>query len=696
MFKQFQNKISSGDSFTLPNQLNNRSLKKGFLPYLIFMVCMGFAAPQLSYAFSFGKLEMKSDFGQKFRANILIKTNESEKISVSVGSQTDYARLQISRHEAVDSLRISSIQDLGNGKKNIVVISDKPLFYPSFYLAIKAAQNGGTIIEKFLIAADFRKDLSLGGNKTKNPPKVDEKPENKPVRTQQPRPKTLEVKKKKRFIEIPPAPLIALANPSLPKTILRDLKPRSISKIETVPAITVEEELEPFIEAQVESSLADPIQQSESEDISIEEISQEISAKATLPETKQAITPPPAQKTISKPRGSNIYGPLSDGETLFSISKALDLPFKTTVQTAAAIWLENPDQFILGNIHGIKKGAVLNLGEIESSAMKISIKSARLILNNHWEEWKIIRNWPAAPENSSQLNPTLIAWTPIMESSNKEDIFSSMKDWREAREQNNANKLLSLYSSEFKGRYWQGVNMPLDKWKSQPIFNPVLTGQQKTKFFNAQLTQVGDRYFVSIDEWVGNSNSQKLEHRVIEWKREGAHWKITGEIFFEPDEENPDLETSFVVHVSSHPYAQSAWREVNLWRKRGFNAYISRVYYLKDRTLFRVFVERFSNWKTATEFAKNLRSWDKGAKAIPSRKPFSMSVGIFQSIEGAREKIKSLQKNGISGYVLPYCEDSEFNPSYHVLVGGFANPSEARPMANLLRDLKVGFRLVKL
>jgi Tfp pilus assembly protein FimV len=54
------------------------------------------------------------------------------------------------------------------------------------------------------------------------------------------------------------------------------------------------------------------------------------------------------------------YGPLSNGETLFSISKALDLPFKTTAQTAAAIWLDNPDQFILGHIHGIKKGTILN------------------------------------------------------------------------------------------------------------------------------------------------------------------------------------------------------------------------------------------------------------------------------------------------------------------------------------------------
>jgi cell division septation protein DedD len=481
-------------------------------------------------------------------------------------------------------------------------------------------------------------------------------------------------------------------DPSLPETIVRDIKPRSITEIDTTPEVLLIEE-EPLLEARVVPSLVDPIQQSDNKDIPIGKITEETPAQTASFEPTQPVPSRSAQEASSLP---SAYGPLSNGETLFSISKELDLPFKTTAQTAAAIWRDNPDQFILGNIHGIKKGAILDLGDIKSSSMKISVQSARLILNNHWDEWKIIRDWPAPPKNSSHLNPTLVAWPPVIERSAKEDIFSLMKDWREAREKNDDDRLLSLYSSEFKGHYWQGQDMRLNEWKNQPTFNPIRADQQKAKFFNAQLTQIANHYFVSIDEWVGNSNSQKLEHRVVEWRQEGPNWKVIGEIFFEPDEEAPEWETSFVVHASSHSYAPSAWRAVNLLRKRGFNAYISRVDSLKDRTLFRVFVERFSNWKTATEFAKNLRSLDKGSNAVPSRKPFSMSVGIFPNMDGAREKIKSLQKNGVSGYVLPYSEDSEFKPSYHVLVGGFANPLEAKPMANLLKQLKVGFRLVKL
>lgn len=197
---------------------------------------------------------MNSRFGERFKASTILKTSDAEKISVAVGYHMDYARLQISRHEAVDSIRIASIQDLRNGQKKIVVTSNKPFFYPSFYLAIKAAQNGGTIIEKLLIAADFRKDLSIGG---KNPTKAIEKSEKKPVRVQQPYQKTLEVKKKKRFIEIPPASLIALADPSLPETIIRDLKPRAITKIETTPDAVIEEEPEPLHEVKVVSSLVD-------------------------------------------------------------------------------------------------------------------------------------------------------------------------------------------------------------------------------------------------------------------------------------------------------------------------------------------------------------------------------------------------------------------------------------------------------
>jgi len=671
--------------------------KKGLFAFVLFAVCLGALFPGLSHAFSFGKLEMKSGFGEKFRANVILKTDNSKKLSVSVGSHTDYARLQISRHEAVDYLRVASIKDLGNGKKNIVITSDKPLFYPSFYLAVKVAQNGGTIIEKFLIAADFQKNISIGSNAKKNPPKTKQEPSKKPVRALQPPKKVLKVKKKKRYIEIPPAPLVTLANPSLPETIIKDLKPRSISKFETAKSPEIEAEPEPetvaLLDTQLKQGFADPISQDDIEEIPIKETQQEKNPKKVI--AQEVVTEKVAPQIVvpkKMPLEPYFYGPLTQGETLFSISKALDLPFKTTAQTAASIWLENSDQFILGNIHGIKKGAILNLGGVESSARKISVKSARLILNNHWSEWEMIRDMPSTPKNSRPFNTTLVAWPPIMEAAPKEEIFSLMKHWREARTKNNTDKLLSFYSSQFKGHNWQGQEMPLNEWKNQPTFNPIQSNRQKPKFFNAQLTQIGDRYFISVYEWV----SEKLEHRAIEWKREGNNWKIVGEIFFESDEQNPDWETSFVVHVSSHPYIAAAWREVNLWRKRGFNAYISRIDSLKNRTLFRVFVERFSNWKTATEFAKNLRSWDKGSNAIPSRKPFSMSVGIFQNIQGAREKIKFLQNNGISGYVLPYCENSEFKPSYHVLVGGFATPLEAQPMANLLKDLKVGFRLVKL
>jgi hypothetical protein len=71
------------------------------------------------------------------------------------------------------------------------------------------------------------------------------------------------------------------------------------------------------------------------------------------------------------------------------------------------------------------------------------------------------------------------------------------------------------------------LNNHWNEWKNQPIFNPIRENQQKTKFFNAQLTQIADHYFVSINEW----------------------------------------EMSFVVHLSFHPYAPSAWQAVNLWRK---------------------------------------------------------------------------------------------------------------------------------
>jgi hypothetical protein len=50
---------------------------------------LGFILPQESFPFSFGKIEIKSNFGEKFRANLVIGAEGSSIISVAVGSHID-------------------------------------------------------------------------------------------------------------------------------------------------------------------------------------------------------------------------------------------------------------------------------------------------------------------------------------------------------------------------------------------------------------------------------------------------------------------------------------------------------------------------------------------------------------------------------------------------------------------------------
>ena len=110
------------------------------------------------------------------------------------------------------------------------------------YLAVKAAQNGGTIIEKFFIAAYFRKNLSLGGKEKQAQPKIRQETPAKPLRTLN---SVQTLKVKKQHIDTPPVPMIALMDSPLTKSILKDLRARSITKIETVEIPEIKEEAPP-------------------------------------------------------------------------------------------------------------------------------------------------------------------------------------------------------------------------------------------------------------------------------------------------------------------------------------------------------------------------------------------------------------------------------------------------------------------
>lgn len=113
--------------------------------------------------FSIGHIEVNSGFGDKFDAEILVDTDGMEGLEVFVGDKEDYAMLGIERPDVLDEIYVSlPLGPMKDGKQKVRLVSDKSVFYPSFDLLIKAKLEGGVIIEKFFLAADFQKSLVLG------------------------------------------------------------------------------------------------------------------------------------------------------------------------------------------------------------------------------------------------------------------------------------------------------------------------------------------------------------------------------------------------------------------------------------------------------------------------------------------------------------------------------------------------------
>lgn len=79
----------------------------------------------------------------------------------TIGNNADYGMMKLRRPDFLDSLAVSIAESKEGERRKIVVTSNKTLHIPSFDLVIKVTAGDGTIIEKFFLALDFRKSLSL-------------------------------------------------------------------------------------------------------------------------------------------------------------------------------------------------------------------------------------------------------------------------------------------------------------------------------------------------------------------------------------------------------------------------------------------------------------------------------------------------------------------------------------------------------
>ncbi|HEB77923.1 MAG TPA: hypothetical protein ENI90_05300, partial [Methylothermaceae bacterium] len=106
------------------------------------------------------------------------------------------------------------------------------------------------------------------------------------------------------------------------------------------------------------------------------------------------VTPPPVQINRSAPavaddavRGPTVYGPVRPNESLWNIAQKLKPePSITTEQMVMAIYRENPEAFLHGNVNSLQAGGTLKVPD-RNTVMALSPRQARRQFQQHYRDW---------------------------------------------------------------------------------------------------------------------------------------------------------------------------------------------------------------------------------------------------------------------------------------------------------------------
>jgi len=114
-------------------------------------------------------------------------------------------------------------------------------------------------------------------------------------------------------------------------------------------------------------------------------------------------SPQPAVLSASGPLLANghvihIY----QGDTLWRLAKRLGFGHKEATTVAVALWLDNQDAFVNGNMHGLEAGVKLNLDNLEYRLATLNQDTVQKIVQNQWRKW-------LQKENSARLEPAVQA-----------------------------------------------------------------------------------------------------------------------------------------------------------------------------------------------------------------------------------------------------------------------------------------------
>ncbi len=671
----------------------------------------------LCHAFSFGEIRLHSQFGDPFLAEVELFHEVGGVVEIEVGSPGDYQRLQLDRPALLDELNIVEIRRLDSNSVLAQIASESPLFYPSFNLILKANHKGGTLLESYLITVDFQSSLSLGGSSTEKDPSL-EKPVEKEdgALVEAPGP-PLESKKsaeilatkvsdEKNNAQTPmlsadvgkvtdnliskgPTPQKGNVTVDTPLSLIELESPRSFEAYTSIaiqsPSPLVKKDLQlPLSFAEGIFPRLPPGQMSSPPLVVIKK-----STKSSAPGFVKSM-PAKIPEELDKAGAMNTLT-VQWGESLSSIALKLDHK-ETMKRVVVALWMDNRDSFIFGNMNGLKVKSVLKTDNLSERLKEVTDKEASRVYANQLREWKYLTNRGGSISILDKEPPAMLLTGPSLT-----QTFSLLREWRSTWETADLERHWDLFS--------MGASAKIKKYKE------VMFRRHK----EVQLA-IGNTYLVLLtggagilfDQEFSSSSLSSVGQKEILLTPEKGAWKIREELFYlnrsfrkKSRGEKQDLSIAseegskipYTVHLSSHANWEDALSEWKHLSKNGIQTFISPYSYGEGKKFFRILSGRFRDRNSAVRQANFLKG--QGVRAVPWLLPYVLKIDSYSSEKEANRKISELWKKGIPCFLLAKSQGGFTDIEFQVIFGSFEGEKDVANVGKELVNYGISYEVLQ-
>ncbi len=671
------------------------------------------------FAFSFEGIDIQSKFGERFSAELEVLLEEDGEFQVKIGDKADYQRLELERPGIIDDLQIVVPIETKERRKIIRVISKRPLFFPSFNLIISGTFNDGTVLENYLVAVDFQQNLALNVQEPKK-----QKPQTTPPLQKE---EVDLLNGGSAAVESTasmesPQELLAKEEGFVTSEVADDQEPPGIPPRVNAPSwmakppaqlkgVRGRDSFFPGATWVSEKRFPDKMPPFAPSQLQVEpppEMTQ-VSEKEPASEAT-TIAPEPAPKPVENVSSPGLgYGPLAQGETLFSIAKKLNIEGADAARVAVALWMENPGSFLHGNMNGVRAGSRLSLENLKQRLEEIESRLAKDVLNSQWQEWKLIRKKLSGVENEVFAGASQEIPLPSESEDEKKMIFEMLRYWKETWEKGDLDQHLKHFANQSSSQLER--DFADLRFLKKRMF--IRHNQVKLRIQQASLVLNEGQTMVSFGQSFSSGKMESYGRKDIGVVWEDGAWKIlkekfkvneylekhgSGDLELAEDEDifsrERTVSTPFVIHASSHLDYPMATQAVNQLRRLGFNAYSFPINISRNRKIFRVYVGRFSSMDLAEELASKLKRYAFSRYAIPVKYPYTFMMGEFEIENEAETLILNLRSLGFSPLLFTFSEKEFLNPQFRIFLGAFATEKESARLSAELKTHDLSYKLI--